>query len=81
MKLSELGKGESAKVIKIATDIEMKKRLVDLGINSGSIIKLERNAPLGDPQEFRINMNSFAIRKIDAEKIIVEKLLEEEKNV
>lgn len=74
MKLSELKRGESATIIKIDTDGEMKKRLVDLGINSGTLIKLERNAPLGDPQEFHIDMSSFAIRKKDAEKIIVEKI-------
>lgn len=72
MKLTELRKGQSAVIKKIGSVGELKKRLIDLGINSGQIIKLERNAPLGDPQEFRINGNSIAIRKQDAENIELE---------
>lgn len=72
MKLTELKKGQSAIIKRIGSVGELKKRLIDLGINSGQIIKLERNAPLGDPQEFRINGNSIAIRKQDAENIELE---------
>lgn len=72
MKLTELKKGQSAIIKRIGSIGELKKRLIDLGINSGQTIKLERNAPLGDPQEFRINGNSIAIRKKDAENIELE---------
>lgn len=74
MKLSELNRGESGKILKIETTGELKKRLVDMGIGAGATITLKRNAPLGDPQEFRINSNSIAIRKVDAEKIEIEKI-------
>ena len=72
MKLTELKRGESAVIKRIGNVGELKKRLIDLGINSGQIKQLERNAPLGDPQEFRINGNSIAIRKKDADNIEVE---------
>lgn len=72
MKLTDLKKGQSAIIKRIGSVGELKKRLIDLGINSGQTIKLERNAPLGDPQEFRINGNSIAIRKKDAENIELE---------
>ncbi|MGL4688279.1 MAG: FeoA family protein [Fusobacteriaceae bacterium] len=74
MKLTDLKRGESARIIKIGKIGELKKRLVDMGVNSGQIIKLERSAPLGDPQEFRISENSIAIRKKDTEHIEVEKI-------
>ncbi|MCJ8343025.1 MAG: ferrous iron transport protein A [Cetobacterium sp.] len=73
MKLSELNRGESAKIIKIGRIGELKKRLVDMGVTAGEIIKLERNAPLGDPQEFIIKSTGIAIRKEDANHIEVEK--------
>lgn len=76
MKLSELGKGESAKIIKIGKIGELKKRLVDMGVTSGEIIKLERNAPLGDPQEYIIKATGIAIRKQDADNIEIEKVSE-----
>lgn len=77
MKLTELKRGECAKIEKIGNVGELKKRLIDLGINAGQVIKLERSAPLGDPQEFRVKGNSIAIRKKDAENIIVDKICDD----
>ena len=74
MKLCDLKNGEKAKVIKIGKIGELKKRLVDMGITAGEIIKLERNAPLGDPQEYIIKSTGIAIRKEDAKNIEVEKI-------
>lgn len=74
MKLNELLKGESAKIIKISGIGELKKRLVDMGVTAGEVIKLERNAPLGDPQEYIIKATGIAIRKQDAKNIEVEKV-------
>lgn len=75
MKLSQLQKGESAKIIKIGKIGELKKRLVDMGVTAGEIIKLERNAPLGDPQEYIIKATGIAIRKEDAENIEIEMII------
>lgn len=72
MKLSELKRGEKAKIIRIGKIGELKKRLVDIGITAGEVILFERNAPLGDPQEFRIKENGIAIRKEDAANIEIE---------
>lgn len=73
MKLTELKRGESAKIVKIGRIGELKKRLVDMGITSGEIIKLERNAPLGDPQQYIIKGTGIAIRKEDAQDIEISK--------
>ena len=69
MKLTELKRGESAKIVKIGKIGQLKKRLVDMGITAGETIKLERNAPLGDPQEYIIKGTGIAIRKEDAQNI------------
>lgn len=74
MKLCDLKNGEKAKIVKIGKIGELKKRLVDIGITAGEIIKLERNAPLGDPQEYIIKSTGIAIRKEDAKNIEVEKI-------
>ncbi len=73
MRLTELKRGESAKIVKIGRIGELKKRLVDMGITSGETIKLERNAPLGDPQEYIIKGTGIAIRKEDANNIEIAK--------
>ena len=74
MKLCDLKNGEGAKIVKIGRIGELKKRLVDMGVTAGEIIKLERNAPLGDPQEYIVKATGIAIRKEDAKNIEVEKI-------
>ena len=74
MKLCDLKNGEKAKIIKIGRIGELKKRLVDMGVTAGEIIKLERNAPLGDPQEYIVKATGIAIRKEDTKNIEVEKI-------
>lgn len=73
MKLTELQRGESATIKKIGKIGELKRRLIDMGITSGETIKLERNAPLGDPQEYIVKNTGIAIRKEDASNIEVER--------
>ena len=73
MNLSELKRGEEAKIVKIGKIGELKKRLADMGVTNGETIKFERNAPLGDPQEFNIKGTNIAIRKKDAENITIER--------
>ncbi|WP_297595873.1 ferrous iron transport protein A [uncultured Cetobacterium sp.] len=73
MKLTDLKRGESARILKIGKIGELKKRLVDMGVTAGETIRLERNAPLGDPQEFIVKSTNIAIRKQDAQNIEVEK--------
>lgn len=74
MKLCDLKNEERAKIVKIGRIGELKKRLVDMGVTAGEIIKLERNAPLGDPQEYIVKATGIAIRKEDAKNIEVEKI-------
>lgn len=74
MKLCNLKCGEKAKIIKIELTGELKKRLVDMGITAGEIIKFERNAPLGDPQHYLIKGTGIALRKEDSQYIEIEKI-------
>ena len=74
MKLCELKRGEKARIVKIGRIGELKKRLVDMGVTAGEIIKMERNAPLGDPQEYILKATGIAVRKEDAINIEVEKI-------
>ena len=76
MKLTELNRGEKAIIVKIGKLGELKKRLTDMGITSGEVIKLERNAPLGDPQQFLIKGTGIAIRKEDADFIEIKNVVE-----
>lgn len=49
------------------------KRLVEMGISRGSVIEVERVAPLGDPVEIKVKGYHLSIRKDEAASIEVEK--------
>ncbi len=49
----------------------LKRRLIDMGITPGVIIKIKRTAPLGDPIEIQLRGYELSIRRSEAKKIIV----------
>jgi Fe2+ transport system protein FeoA len=48
-----------------------------MGITSGEVIKMERDAPLGDPREYIIKGTGIAIRNEDASLIEIRDIEEE----
>ena len=53
-RLSNAKVGEVVRVLKVEGDAKLKKRLLDMGITSGTEIRVVRNAPLKDPVEFEL---------------------------
>ncbi|MBN2841540.1 MAG: metal-dependent transcriptional regulator [Sedimentisphaerales bacterium] len=49
------------------------KRLAEMGISRGTIIEVERVAPLGDPVEIKVKGYHLSIRKEEAENIIIDR--------
>ncbi len=74
MKLSMLKPGEAGKIIKIGSIGPLKRRLMDMGVLVGEIIRVEKVAPLGDPIEVTIKNYNLSLRKKEAEGINVEEI-------
>lgn len=72
MNLSKLKPGETGKILKVGAEGILKRRLMDMGILVGEIVKVEKIAPLGDPVEIKIKNYSLSLRKKEAEGIEVE---------
>ena len=70
--LSLLEPGESGKIISISRRLRSHKKFADLGIVKGTLVELERIAPLGDPIEVKIKGYSLSFRKEEAVNITVE---------
>ncbi|MEA2066509.1 MAG: ferrous iron transport protein A [Thermotogota bacterium] len=70
--LSELKNGEKGKIIKIGGKGNIHKRLLDMGLVSGSEVTVQRKAPLGDPIEIRVKGYYLSLRKDEASSIQVE---------
>ncbi len=72
MNLSILQPGEKGKITKIGSLGPLKRRLMDMGVLVGEIVKVEKIAPLGDPIEVTIKNYKLSLRKREAEGISVE---------
>lgn len=70
--LKDIKPGQRCRIIKINEKADIRKRLIDMGITTGSVIELERIAPLGDPIDIKVRGYHLSLRKEEAENIEVE---------
>ena len=70
--LNELKPEERGRIVKVGGGGGIRRRLLDMGLVSGSEIEVERVAPLGDPVEIRIKGYHLSLRKEEAINIQVE---------
>ena len=70
--LSDLKKGDKGKIVKISGSGSAHRRLLDMGLVSGSEIEMQGVAPLGDPIEIKVKGYNLSLRKEEADSIKVE---------
>ncbi|MBR2560322.1 MAG: ferrous iron transport protein A, partial [Firmicutes bacterium] len=76
MVLSELKKGENAKITAVGGEGATRQHFLDMGVIPGTEIEIVRFAPMGDPVELRLHGYELTMRLADAAEIEVEKLEE-----
>lgn len=72
MTLANLEIGREAKVTQILGETPATKRLMEMGVVPGVIVRVVKSAPFGDPIEIRVRGYSLALRKSEAETIEVQ---------
>ena len=72
--LKDIPIGGKAKVVKLYGEGPIKRRIMDMGITKGVVIRIIKTAPLGDPIELTVRGYELSLRKEDAEKIEVEQI-------
>ena len=60
-----------------AGDAGQGRRLEDLGVIAGTVVRVERRAPLGDPTIYEVRNARLAMRKADAALVLVTELADE----
>jgi len=71
--LAQASTGDSCVVLEIQPEpAELKSRLYALGVIPGSLLKVLRRAPLGDPIQIRVGGSYISIRETEASIISVE---------
>lgn len=70
--LSELGVGESGRIVKVNGEGAIRRRLFDMGITPGAEVYFRKKAPFGDPIEFTVRGYELSLRKAEAACVEVE---------
>lgn len=75
MKLSDLKAGECGQVTNIInSNPSLRKKLLDMGITKGTIIKIKKISPFGDPISIELRGYQLCLRKSSLEQIEVNKI-------
>ena len=71
MTLNELKTGETAKIVRLNGGGAVKRRMMDMGLTSGTEVTVRKIAPLGDPIELSVRGYELSIRKNEAANVEV----------
>ena len=69
--LSQLREGQSGQVSSLSVTGQMRRRLQDLGLIPGARVACIQRSPLGDPTAYLIRGAVVALRRRDADQIVV----------
>lgn len=72
MTLKDLKPGEQGKVVSIGDKGPARRRIMEMGVTPGTMMKVVKVAPLGDPIEVTIRGYELSLRKDEAMRIEVE---------
>lgn len=72
--LDTLLPGESGIISNVAGSGPIKRRIVDMGLIAGTVVRVQKYAPLGDPIEIKVKNFNLSLRKMEASTIIVKPL-------
>jgi Fe2+ transport system protein FeoA len=70
--LSDLRIGQKGIVVKVVSKGIIRKRIIEMGITSGTEVQVKGVAPFGDPMELGLKGYKLSLRKSEAADIYVE---------
>ena len=72
-RLDELRPGDTAVVLSVGGDVDLRRRLLEMGFVSGTSVRIVRLAPFGDPMEVQLHGYHLSLRRSEAETVLVER--------
>lgn len=70
--VNKLKNGEKGTVISLGCSGALRRRIIDMGITPGAVIKMKKSAPFGDPVQINVRGYELSIRRSEAAEILVE---------
>ena len=74
MTLDQINPGEECELLVVGGEGVLRRRLLDMGFNPHTKIKVRKIAPMGDPIEVSLRGYVITIRKEEAAKLTVQKV-------
>ncbi|HEY8500113.1 MAG TPA: FeoA family protein [Clostridia bacterium] len=72
IELKNLPIGRTAKIKHLSSNGAIRRRMLDLGLISGTVVEAMHKSPSGDPTAYNIRGAVIALRSEEAGKILVE---------
>ena len=76
--LDQLAIGGGGRVVSVAGDVELRRRLLEMGFCNGAEVTVVRRAPLGDPIEFLLRGYHLSLRAEQARHVKVQPTQEDQ---
>ncbi len=76
LRLAEARVGGTYRVVRVEADGAVKRRMLDMGLSPGTVVKVVGFAPLGDPIDIVVRGTNVSIRRSEAAAVIVEEVEE-----
>jgi len=78
-KIKDMQIGESAEIVKYEShgDKMYRSKILSMGLTKGTVIKLLKKAPFGDPVEIEVRGFNLTLRKNEADMILVKGVTDE----
>lgn len=73
MTLKDIKPGEKCRITSINSN-NLRKRIIDMGLTTGTSVFVKKTAPLGDPMEILVRGYFLTLRKTEARMIEVERI-------
>ena len=71
--LGKLKVGQRAQILELKGQGKLQRRLLSMGFVPGAFVSVIRQAPFGDPVQYRIKKANIALRRKEADKLIVKR--------
>ena len=66
LQLSDLNPGKRGRIIALEGSGPTFRRMIDMGITPGSLVEVQRFAPLGDPIAIKVKGYQLSLRRAEA---------------
>jgi ferrous iron transport protein A len=74
-RLSQLAVGQDARVAHIEGTDDVSMRLLEMGLTPGVAVHVLGSAPLGDPLELQVRGYRLSVRRSEAARVVLERIL------